>query len=199
MKRTALILSLFLGSAAAAMAADVTVVGDVVRYEPGHVIVVRGDGGREMTYTLSPSVVMPSDIATGRHVTLYTDASSGSTVVTRVTTSVTPAGDVKKTVERTTTDPNGDTSRTVTTTISGTVKSYEPGRSVTVTRDDGTAVTYVINGQSQLPPDLAVGRTIHLTPFTIEGQTEPGVRTITYYTVKDHGKKVKKTTLTVQP
>ena len=101
MKSTALILASFLCMGGlSAIAADVTIEGDVVRYEPGHVLVLRDTGGREVSYTLAPNVVVPADIATGHRVTIYTGAEGGSTVVTRVTTSLTPSGDVKRTVER---------------------------------------------------------------------------------------------------
>src|SRR2546423_8155127 len=88
----------------------VTIIGDVVRYEPGHMIVVRGADNNEVTYTLTPSLIVPDDVRVGRHVTLFTTrGDDGSSTVTRVTTSMTPEGDVKRTVERTRTDAMGET------------------------------------------------------------------------------------------
>jgi hypothetical protein len=144
----------------------VTVDGEVLRYEPGRTIVIRGADNKETTYTLSPTIVMPAEVAVGRRVTLYTDpGTGGATTVTRVTTSVTPEGNIKKTTEATTTQPSGATTKTTTTEISGKVEAYESGKTLTVLRADGTKVTYVINAKSKLPADLAVGKMISILPL----------------------------------
>ncbi len=146
----------------------VTVVGEIVRYEPGHVIVLRDAAKNEVTYTLTPSLTIPTGVEVGRRVTLYTTrGDDGSTTVTRVSTSVTPEGDVKRVVERTHTKPSGETTTTTTTTINGTVQAYVPGSSVTITRADGTQVTYVINERTRVPEGLAIGRTIVLRPAVV--------------------------------
>jgi hypothetical protein len=207
MKSSAILMSALLATGAALVStpatvrADdtrtVTVIGDVVRYEPGRTIVIRSSSGREVTYTLAPTIDVPSDLAVGRHVTLFTGAGSdGSTVVTRVTTSVTPEGDLKRTVERTHTNPAGETTRTVTTTIDGTVRTYEPGRSLTITRPDGTEVTYMINERSVLPTDLAVGRTVVIHPMTTVASKEPVIETVTYTTTKTKNGKTQSKTKT---
>ena len=169
----------------------VTVMGDVVRYEPGHVIVVRDSGNKEVNYTLTSTSTVPADLAVGRHVTLYTTrGDDGSSTVTRVTTSLTPAGNVKKTVERTHTDANGETHTSTSTSINGRVEAYEPGHSVTVTREDGTQVTYMINEHSHLPAGMAVGRTIMLRP-AVETDHSLVADTVTYTETKtktEHGK-----------
>jgi hypothetical protein len=101
----------------------VVVTGEVVRYEPGRVIVVRSDAG-EVSYMLMPNLTIPSDVQVGRTVSLYTEpGQGGSTLVKRVTTtSVTPSGNVKRTTEETRTSPSGETTTTTTTSISGTVR-----------------------------------------------------------------------------
>ena len=38
---------------------------------------------------------------------------------------------------------------------------------MTVTRDDGTQVTYMINDRTRVPEGLAIGRTIVLRPATV--------------------------------
>ncbi len=163
----------------------VVVMGEIVRYEPGHVIVLRNATNEEVTYTLTPSVIVPEGVAVGRRVTLYsTRGDDGSFTVTRVTTSVTPEGNVKRTVERTRTDAMGETTHSTSTSINGTVEAFEPGRSVTLTRPDGTQVTYTLNERSHVPADLAIGRTIVLRPLTV---SEPDLRvadTITYTETK---------------
>lgn len=169
----------------------VTVMGDIVRYEPGHVIVVRDSANKEVSYTLTSTSTVPSDLAVGRRVTLYTTrGEDGSSTVTKVTTSLTPAGNVKKTVERTNTAANGDTSTSTSTSINGRVEAYEPGKSVTVTREDGSQVTYVINERTHLPAGLAVGRTIMLRP-AMETDHSLVADTVTYTETKtktEHGK-----------
>src|SRR5438132_807971 len=88
----------------------VVITGEVVRYEPGHVIVVRSDKG-EVSYTLMPSITVPAEVRVGRTVSLYTEpGEDGATVVKRVTTtSVTPSGHLKSTTETTRTSPSGET------------------------------------------------------------------------------------------
>jgi hypothetical protein len=192
--RAALVVGVLAGAATVApsfntpAAADekpVLVMGEIIRYEPGHVIVLRNASNQEVSYTITPSVTIPEDVAVGRRVTLYTTrGDDGSSTVTRVTTSVTPEGNVKRTVERTRTDAMGETTHSTSTSINGTVQAYEPGRSVTITRPDGTQVTYMINERTHVPTGLAVGRTIVLRPLTV---TEPDQRvadTITYTETK---------------
>src|SRR5712692_9288044 len=52
-----------------------TIEGKVVRYEPGKTIVLMGPDNKEVSYTLSTSVVVPADIEVGRVVTLSTEPS----------------------------------------------------------------------------------------------------------------------------
>ena len=161
----------------------VTVDGEVVRYEAGRVIVVRGADNKEVVYTLSPSIVVPAEVKVGQRVTLYTEPGKdgGTQLVSRVTTtSVTPEGNIQRTTQDTRTLPSGATTRTTTTTISGTVDAYEAGKTVTVTRADGTRVTYLINEKSQVPADLVVGKTITIMPMATTGKGEPVAQTITY-------------------
>jgi hypothetical protein len=163
----------------------VTVDGDVVRYEPGKVIVVRGADNKEVVYTLSPSVVMPAEVTVGRRVTLFTEPAKdgGTQVVSRVTTtSVTPEGNLKRTTEDTRVLPSGATSKTTTTNISGKVAAYETGKTLTVTRSDGTKVTYVINDKSKVPADLVVGKTVTILPLATNDPGDPVAETVTYVT-----------------
>jgi hypothetical protein len=161
----------------------VVITGEVVRYEPGHVIVVRSDKG-EVSYTLMPSLVVPTDVRVGRTVSLYTEpGENGATVVKRVTTtSVTPSGNVKTTTETTRTTPEGETTTETTTTVSGTVQAYEAGKSITITRPDGTQVTYIINPESQLPSGIAIGRRVTIYPTTVTTGSDMTVRRVVYTT-----------------
>ena len=164
----------------------VTVEGDVVRYDAGRTIVIRGADNKEVVYTLPPSLMVPPEVRVGRRVTLYTEpntAGGGTQLVSRVTTtSVTPEGDVKRTTEDTRHLPSGRTTRTTTTNISGKVEAYEAGRTLTVTRPDGRRVTYVINNRSKVPADLVVGKTVSIQPLATTASGEPVAQTITYVT-----------------
>jgi hypothetical protein len=161
----------------------VTVDGDVVRYEPGRTIVIRGKDNREVTYALGAGLAIPSDVQVGRRVTLYTEpAPDGSTqLVQRVTTtSVTAEGETKRTTEETRSMPYGSGTRTTTTTttkISGRVQAYEPGKTLTIVDGDGNRTTYFITGKSSVPAGLVVGRNVTVLP--LEGSDQPTVQTIT--------------------
>ncbi len=161
-----------------------TFVGDVIRYEPGRVIVVRGSDDREVSYNLNANVTVPADVQVGRRVTLYTEPGSngGTQLVSRVTTtSITPEGNVERTTEDTRTTPYGATTTTSTTTVNGRVDAYVPGKTLTITRTDGTKATYVITGTSTVPSDLALGKTIMIVPVTtMNANGELVVRTISY-------------------
>jgi hypothetical protein len=164
----------------------VVISGEVVRYEPGHVIVVRSRDGGEVSYTLMPSLTVPADVQVGRTVTLYTEpGEEGATLVKRVTTtSVTPSGNVKRTTEETRTSPKGERTTETTTTVSGTVQAYEPSKSITITRADGTEVTYVINDQSVLPTGIAIGRRVTIYPSTVTSGSDQMVQRVVYTTTK---------------
>jgi hypothetical protein len=163
----------------------VTVDGDVVRYEPGHVIVIRSSDNSEATYTLSSKAVLPTEVKVGRRVTLYTEpGSDGKTqLVSRVTTTaVTPEGKISRTTEETRHLPSGMTTRTTTARVSGTVAAYEAGRTLTLTRADGSKVTYALNEQSQVPAGLVLGKTVSILPLETSDTNEPVAQTITYVT-----------------
>jgi hypothetical protein len=163
----------------------VTVDGEVVRYEPGKVIVVRDADNREVVYNLSPTIVMPAEVTVGRRVTLFTEPSpeGGTQIVSRVTTtSVTPEGNVKRTTEDTRVLPSGATTKTTTTNISGKVAAYETGKTLTIARSDGSKVTYLINDKSKVPADLVVGKTVTILPLATNDPGEPVAETVTYVT-----------------
>jgi hypothetical protein len=75
--------------------------------------------------------------------------------------------------------------------VTGTVRTYEAGKSVTIVRPDGSTVTYTINPESQLPSDIAVGKKVTVTTTTVSSSSQPVVQRITYST--------KTTTKTVEP
>ncbi|HEX6739751.1 MAG TPA: hypothetical protein VF310_15830 [Vicinamibacteria bacterium] len=195
------------------VAAPVIVTGEVVRYEPGKILVLRIDG-QETTYTLAPSITMPSEVQVGRNVSVHTErGSDGNTVVTRVTTtSVTPEGRTKRTTEETRQEPGGVVRQRKTTTVSGEVMSYEPGRTIVVRPEGGEAVTYTLGPKVLVPAEVQVGRKVTLftepgldgntvvarvttTSVTPEGQVK---RTTEETRTKPSGETSKLTTVTVQ-
>ena len=68
------------------------------------------------------------------------------------------------------------------TSVTGTVRTYEAGKSVTIVRPDGSTVTYMINPESQLPSDVAVGRKVTVTTTTVSGSPQPVVQRMIYTT-----------------
>jgi hypothetical protein len=146
------------------------VIGEVVRYEPGQTIVIRHPDSQIVTYTLSPSIQVPTEVTAGRRVTVFTQPStSGPVVVTRITTEASGA-----TME--------STGGAQIATIYGTISAYEPGKTITVVLPDSKRVTYVIDTKSEVPTDLAVGKTVTVRTTTVTGAPQPVVRKITYKT-----------------
>ncbi len=72
-------------------------------------------------------------------------------------------------------------------TITGTVHSFEAGRSITITNDKGEQVTYTINTSSNVPKTVEVGKTVTINTTTVAGA--PVVKTITITTTKETKKK----------
>ena len=182
----------FLAAALAGVASFATadhLKGVVVRLEPGKVMVVRGSDMKEVTYTLTPDVTIPSTVVVGQPVEFETMRGTGDTwMVTRVTTTTMPDGSVQRTTERSTTDDMGTTTSTRTTTIDGVVQTYTAGKSITLTRPDGTTVTYVVNDRSQLPADLAVGKRVVIRTVPVTDSNDLAVERVTYTTTKTKSK-----------
>jgi hypothetical protein len=72
------------------------------------------------------------------------------------------------------------TTTTEVTSVTGTVKSYDAGRSITITRPDGTSVSYTITAQSAVPSKLENGKTVVIRTRNQNGQQT--VERITYST-----------------
>jgi hypothetical protein len=139
-----------------------TVTGEVVSFVPGKTIVVRPPTGEPVSLALGASAT--GDVQVGQRVTLYTEpGADGTTSVSRITTTaITPEGQTKRTVEETRTAPSGETTKTTTVNVQGTVKTYLPGKTLTVLKSDGTPVTYTIAQGAAMPADLAVGKVVSI-------------------------------------
>ena len=77
---------------------------------------------------------------------------------------------MKSTTEDTRVLPSGATTRTTTTTISGKVAAYQAGKTLTITRFDGSKVTYLINEKSTVPADMIIGKTVTVLPLAAPGR-----------------------------
>jgi hypothetical protein len=155
--------------------------GAIVRFEPGHVIVLR-EGNRDVTYTLTPDVDVPGDLGVGRVVTVTTQP--GTTTVSRIVTNDTDSeGRPRQTTETRRMDDQGNMVTTRETTVYGTVSAYEPGRSVTIEGEHGKKVTYIMTDASQAPSSIRIGKKVRI--YTIpasSSQQQPVVKRITVTT-----------------
>lgn len=138
-----------------------TVQGKVVRYEPGKTIVVLGSDNKQMTYTLATDINAPSDVQIGKEVSLSMEpGENGAVLVHRITTrSVTSDGKIKSETQTKTIDAQGNTSSMTSTSITGTVSAFEPGKSITIQLPDQKTVVYTIDASSVVPADVSVGKT----------------------------------------
>lgn len=168
----------------------VNVSGSVVRYTPGQSIVIRSADNRETQYTIASSVDVPSDVAVGSSVTVYTDPGAASRV-TRISVGPTGTTSSTQTTYSSSSQPVSsgpgegqqpqaqEAPATEVVTVSGTVQAYQPGQSITLTRADGTQATYTVNAQSAVPAKLVTGKTV--TVRTTKGPS-PVVQRVTYTT-----------------
>ena len=150
--------------------------GSIVRYEPGRVIVLH-EGDRDVTYTLTPDVVVPNDVAVGRVVTVQTQP--GSTTVSRiVTTDTDENGNARQTTETRKMDENGNMTTTRETTVYGTVNSFEPGKSITITDHHGKKVTYIMTDASQAPSSIRIGKKVRIYTVPVASSEQPVVKRV---------------------
>ena len=158
----------------------VTIDGEVVRYEAGSVIVIRGADNKETVYTLGPTTVVPADVKIGRRVTLFTEpGKDGATqLVSRVTTtSVTPEGNVKSTTEDTRTCPPGSPRKRRPRPSRGRSR---PTRRARLSPSRGPMGPRLLTDEREatVPADLVIGKTVAVQPMACE----PVAQTITYIT-----------------
>jgi sulfite reductase alpha subunit-like flavoprotein len=209
---------------------SMTITGEVVRYEPGHTIVIRRPNSTEATYTLDSSLDVPADVQVGRQVTLVTQSQDGTIHIRKITTtsssgaapsdlereksssampssSMAPSQTETRTETRSTAsiapaneqtapDTSGQTTQTTesttskVTTISGTVRAYEPGQSITILGPDRKTTTYTISEGVDIPQDVTVGKRVTVQTTTVSGK--PVVKSVTTKTTttKTHTKTI---------
>jgi uncharacterized OB-fold protein len=155
--------------------------GPVVSYEPGQMIVLREDG-RTVSYMLSPSADIPSDVAVGKVVTITTTPDT-KTVTRVVTTDTNLRGEPRQTTTTTReTDASGNVTTTKETTVYGTVSAFSPGQSLTITDKHGKRVTYVVTDRSQLPTSVKIGKKVRIYTIPASAGSEQVVKRVTVTT-----------------
>lgn len=151
------------GEGTQTMTRTTTITGNVVRYEPGKTIVLRHPDSRIVTYTIGPSLTVPADVQIGRAVWIETEPSDAGVVrVTRLTT-VMPAA----------AGPASKTETQIrTTTVTGDLVRYEPGRLIGVRQPGGVVTTYMLAPTLTVPAEVQIGKRISLvTEPSNAGQT----------------------------
>jgi len=211
-----------LGAAAVGLAAQTQtetltpqiITGEVVRYEPGKVLVVRGADGKEVIYALSPKVQVQQEVQAGRTVSVHIErGKDGATAVTRVTsTTVTPEGQIKRTTEETRIKPSGETTRSQVSTVTGEVVRYVPDRTIVLREAPGKETSFDLRPGTTVPTGIQVGQKVTLytepgpsgtasvarvttTSINPEGQVE---RKVEETRVKPSGETVKTTSVTIE-
>lgn len=167
---------------------SVTVTGEVMQYEPGRTIVIREPNKEAVTYTLDPSLTVPSDIQVGRRVMIYTEPADGSVRVARITTVTTPAtasdtnpqamsssqNPQAMSSSQTSSSPQGTTqgstsqSQTTTTTSSSGTDSSAPAQTMqTTTTTRATTVSGTVQAYEPGQSITVVGPDSKTTTYTI--------------------------------
>lgn len=80
------------------------------------------------------------------------------------------------------TEQKTETTETKTVTTNGTVSAFESGRTITITNPNGESTTYTLNESSDVPKDVAVGKTVTVRTYTVTGSPSPVVKTVTVTT-----------------
>jgi len=126
------------------------------------------DGSKQTRSEVRDEPAMPpaSSSSAGSQQTTTTTQSSSSSMSSQQPPADAPAQTQTET-----------TKTTKTTTVSGTVKAYEPGQSITVVGPGNKVTTYTITTDSQLPQDVAVGKTVTMQTTMVSGK--PVVRSVT--------------------
>ncbi|HYN40599.1 MAG TPA: hypothetical protein VE129_02385, partial [Thermoanaerobaculia bacterium] len=88
-------------------------------------------------------------------------------------------GNIKTETKAQGTTPAGDKISSTTTTVTGTVKAVQTGRSVTLVLPDKSAVEYVLDDASVVPADLSIGNTVTVVTTTKTTGAPVVVKTVT--------------------
>ena len=131
--------------------------GTVVEYVPRKTIVIRDPEQRVYTYSLSPEMIVPADVAVGRTVTLRVEPTpQGVTLVRQVTVTSVAADGRRETTTRTTETMADGRSATMT----GTIVEWVPQKTLVLRDADDRQVTYTLGPELVMPEDAQVGKTV---------------------------------------
>ena len=72
-------------------------------------------------------------------------------------------------------------------TVTGKVQSFDVGKSITITKENGDQVTYTILASSEVPKTIEVGKTVTIS--TLDNSGVPVVKTVTTTTTTKETKK----------
>ncbi len=171
--------------------------GVVVNFEEGRNVVLRRADGTQVVYPLSATLAFPPELRLYGTATVYrVPLAGGGFHVTRLTAGPPRAGE---TVGRAAPQPAEEPGRsepqtgeapaaagsvhrkpgvaprpvTVTKTLTYTVVSFEPGKSLTLRRPEGTIVTFPFAKKADVSKGLAPGRSV-----TIRTRTEHGKKVV---------------------
>jgi hypothetical protein len=157
---------------------DVVVPSEAVA---GSTVILYGDATGQKVSRVTISNVSSGDVNPG------VTASQGSTYGSQggvssfdASSSQAVQAQTSTTTTQSTTTQEGSAEPADVTTVTGTVQAYESGRSITITKPDGTQVTYVVNAQSAVPQKLVTGKTVTVRTTKVSGQ--PTVQRVTYTT-----------------
>jgi hypothetical protein len=166
-----------------------TVTGTVKEYEAGKKIKIEGPGGKDYSFDLDENAHVQGAIAVGQKakvnysknadgvekVTVLSEAGPGAHSGMAMSAQEEPRVHTEKTVKQTGAGPNTKTKSEV---VIGTVKSFEPGKSIKVTGPGDKDFSFDLDEGSGIQGNVAVGERVKVT-----------------YTKTDSGDKV----TTVQP
>lgn len=194
--------NLELGVEPAAAGPEQADTGVVVNFEEGRNVVLRRADGTQVVYPVPATFVFPPELRLYETATVYrVPLAGGGFRVTRLSAGPPRAGEAlgrgasgtapAAAEEPGVSEPNtgtapaaagsvhrrpGVSGRRVSVTKSPpyTVVAYEPGKSLTLRRAEGTTVTFALARKADVPKGLAPGRAV-----TIKTRTERGKRVVT--------------------
>jgi hypothetical protein len=146
-----------------------TVTGTVKEYEAGKKIKISGPGDKSYSFDLDGSARLDGTIVVGQtaKVTYFkgTDGTERVTVLSRATGNAQTAEAAPKMHSETTvkhTGPGADT-KTTKETVVGTVKAYEPGKSIKIVGPKNKSYSFNLDETASLTGPVSVGDRVKVT------------------------------------
>jgi len=146
-----------------------SVLGTVKEYEAGKSIKLSGPGDKTYSFDLRDDSRVDGTVVVGQMATVqYTKGTDGKETVVAVseaTANAATAADAPKMHSETVTKSSGATASTKTTTetVVGTIKEYEPGKSIKVTGPGNKDYTFDLTDMAGLKKAVTVGERVKVT------------------------------------